>query len=306
MTENALPRSARAAVEDEVPLTVVVGVDSSANAECAAAWAAAEAERRGAPLTVVHAVHLPHAPIAPLEPYDHAMRRRAEGRALLDRTVGALRAAFPGLKLIAELSDLAPAHVLSAHSRSAGLVVTGTRGHGGFVGMLVGSVGRKLAAHAASPLVVVRATEPQDAIDEVVLGVGSKPSSAAVHYAFAAARRHEAGLTVVRAWWPRPAYGGPATPAAMYVGELDTSQAHALAGAEAAVAAQREEYPDVKVRVCAVEGNAVPVLVNAARGTCLLVVGAHRHRGPLAVGAGYVVDGALAHCPTPIAIVPVR
>ena len=51
-------------------------------------------------------------------------------------------------------------------------------------------------------------------------------------------------------------------------------------------------------------GNPVPLLIEAAHDTRLLVVGAHRHHGPLAVGAGYVVEGLLAHSPTPVAVVP--
>lgn len=305
MTGNVLQPTGLFAF-DEAPLPVVVGVDGSANAESAAAWAAVEAERRGAALIVVHAVSVPDAPSAPIEPGEHVTRRRAEGRVLLDRTVGALRERFPGVHIQAELSDLSPAHALTAHSRAASLVVTGTRGHGGFVGMLVGSVSRKLAAHAACPLVVVRATEPEDSIDEVVLGVGPRPSPAAVRYAFEAARSLGVELTVIRAWWPQAVYSGVAAAGAMYVGELDTARDDAVAGAEAAVAELRGEFPDVKVRVCSAEGNAVPALVDAARGARLLVVGGHRHRGPLAVGAGYVVEGVIAHSPTPVAVVPIR
>ena len=42
----------------------------------------------------------------------------------------------------------------------------------------------------------------------------------------------------------------------------------------------------------------------AANGARLLVLAAHRHRAPLSVGAGYAVDGLIAHSPTPLAIIP--
>jgi hypothetical protein len=55
--------------------------------------------------------------------------------------------------------------------------------------------------------------------------------------------------------------------------------------------------PKAEVEVSTGQGNTVPVLTEAARGTRPLVVGAHRRRGPLAVGASHVVDGFVAHCP---------
>ena len=60
---------------------------------------------------------------------------------------------------------------------------------------------------------------------------------------------------------------------------------------------------EVETRV--VRGNAVPALIDAARGSRLLIVGAHRRRAPLAVGAAYVVQGLLSHAETPIAVVPI-
>jgi nucleotide-binding universal stress UspA family protein len=68
----------------------------------------------------------------------------------------------------------------------------------------------------------------------------------------------------------------------------------------------RSSNPKVDVEVTAGRGNTVPILIEAARDTRLLVVGAHRHRAPLVVGAGYVVDGVLAHCPVPVAVVPIH
>jgi nucleotide-binding universal stress UspA family protein len=305
MIDNTAPSTDQSVSSGAAPLPVVVGIDGSANAENAAVWAAGEAERRGTRLVVVHAVSLQDTPSAPLDPYDRAVRRRAAARALLEQTAAALRSRFPGLEIETESSELAPARSLVERSGSAALTVTGTRGHGGFTGMLIGSVSRKLAAHAQCPLVVLRATQQPEA-DEVVLGVGRKPAPTAVRFAFETARSLGAELVVVRAWWPEAVYGALVAPGAMFVGELDTARESAMTGAEEAIAELREEFRDVKVRVSAVEGNPVSVLVHAARGARLLVVGGHRHRGRLSVGAGYVVEGVIAHSPTPVAVVPVR
>lgn len=76
--------------------------------------------------------------------------------------------------------------------------------------------------------------------------------------------------------------------------------------AQTALKPLRDEFPDVNVHLDAAEGNAVELLLGAASRARLLVVGAHRHRGPLAVGAGYVVDGVIAHSPVPVAVIPTR
>lgn len=91
----------------------------------------------------------------------------------------------------------------------------------------------------------------------------------------------------------------------MSVDHYDMFRTSALAGAAEAVKALHAEHRAVEVELAAPQGNTVPALVDAADGARLLVVGAHRRRGPLAVGAGYVVDGVLAHSATPVAVVPV-
>jgi nucleotide-binding universal stress UspA family protein len=286
--------------------SVVVGVDGSQNARTAATWAAAEAARRGVSLTVAHALYLTYnAYLAiPPEPDDELWREKA--RVMTEHEAQRLGTLHPGLPIHTAASDGPADLFLETLSEHAALLVTGTRGHGGFAGMLVGSVSRKLAAHAHCPLVVVRTEPPADPRDEVVLGVGPKPSPAAVRFAFRAAEEYGARLTVVRAWWPTAVYGGFAAPGGMSVDHGEMFRAAAAAGAEEAVKPLHAEYPGVETQCAAAEGNTVPALLEAANGARLLVVGAHRHRGPLAVGAGYVVDGVLAHSRTPVAVVPVR
>jgi nucleotide-binding universal stress UspA family protein len=97
---------------------------------------------------------------------------------------------------------------------------------------------------------------------------------------------------------------GTAGIASMYEGHPESDRLNAAAEAQAAIEMCAERYPDVEVRIQAREGNAVDALNDAARGARLLVVARHRRRGPLAVGAGYVTDGVLAHSPVPVAVVP--
>jgi nucleotide-binding universal stress UspA family protein len=287
---------------DDAPRGVVVGVDGSAGSEVAARWAAQEARRRDLPLTILHAFHLPDA--AATAPPDYAEHRRAEGRMLAARTASAIKTLHPELLVTTELSDHSAAHALQAAGRAAALIVTGTRGRGGFTGMLLGSVSRALAAHATCPLVVVPGQTALGPGGKVVLGVGPRHSEAAIQYAFEAAQRHGAALTVARAWWPAPWGATMGSPGGMY--ELDPGpfRQNSKTDVLAAIKPLRDEYPDVTVRVEIPDGNAVDALLQAARSARLLVVGTHRRHGPLTVGAGYVVDGVIAHSRVPVAVVP--
>ncbi len=280
--------------------SIVVGVDSSDNASRAAAWAAREATDRGLALVLVHAVDLPGGAGAAAEPPGWADARREAGRKLLDRVRGALHEQFPELPVTTEVSDFSAAKSLVIMSGHAQFVVTGTRGHGGFAGLLLGSVSVKVAAHAQCPAVVVRGEEPGEPRDEIVLGVERGEPEAPIRFAFATAARLGAKVRAVRAWAPEPMYGGY-----YYAAETGAAEQQMVNDIEAALKPVREDFPDVEVSTYVSRGNTVPTLIEAARGSRLLVVGAHRHRTPLSVGVGSVVHGLLSHAPTPVAVVPI-
>ena len=304
MTESTSPSARGAHGDDQTSRTIVVGVDGSASAGHAAQWAAGEAERRGATLMLVHALHLPEATATALDPI--VKQHRTEGLTLLDEQAAAARTGHPGVRIETQLSDLDPTQTLTTLGEAAELVVTGSRGRGGFIGMLLGSVNRKLAVHTTCPLVVVRAEPPAEAAGRIVLGVGAKHSAAAIRYAFEAARRQGATLDVIRAYVANVLYTGMAGVGTMYEGHPESDQLDALTGAREAIEPLAAEYADVKLNVSAREGNAVNTLIDAAREADLLVVATHRRRGALPVGAGYVVDGVLAHSPVPVAVIPDR
>ena len=64
-----------------------------------------------------------------------------------------------GLEVDCRMEVGSAAHALIEASRQADLVVVGSRGHGGFVGMLLGSVSNACTHHAHCPVVVVRPEE---------------------------------------------------------------------------------------------------------------------------------------------------
>ena len=294
---------------------IVSGVDGSESSLHAALWSAREAESLGATLTLVYAIHLPEAEVAAYEPDDFAEKQQAAGQRVLATVTARIRERHPGLEVESDISQLSPTHRLAELSAPDVLVVTGTRGHGGFAGMLLGSVSRALAAHANGPLVVVRGPESEQANGPVVLGVGLHPAESAIEYAFAAARRYDAPLHVVRAWMPQmPVSGGLAGtfglgvggPGAPYADVLADSGSDEAADANRAIEAVRARYADVKVELSTAMSNAVAALTEAGAEARLIVVGAHRHHRPFAVGAGYVVEGLLQHSPVPVAVIPVH
>ena len=279
------------------PRRIVAGVDASESALHAAVWAAHQAADLDVPLLVVHALDLGATSVYSTAA-GYTEDRRDQGARLLGRVARTLRERVPGALVDTELFDPSAPQTLVALSNESDLVVTGTRGHGGFAGLLLGSVSLKLAAHAHGPVVVVRGDAPGEPGHEIVLGVEPEQDEAPIRFAFAMAAALGVTLTVVRAWWPHPAYGS-------YPEDIMTTEREQAAQIEALISGLHDVYPGVKVSVSAMRGNAVPMLIEASRDARLLVVGAHRRRSPLSVGAGYVVQGLLSHSPTPVAVIPI-
>ena len=136
---------------------VVVGTDGSEHAERALEWAAAEAARRGASVRIVTAWHVPamvyaggYAPmVAPS--VDEAGKQAAEEVA--EAAAEKLRGS--GLEVEVSVCHAQAADALIEEAEDADLLVVGSRGHGGFTGLLLGSVGQ-CAHHAPCPTVIVR------------------------------------------------------------------------------------------------------------------------------------------------------
>ena len=131
---------------------IVVGVDGSAAAAKALEWALAEARARNATLEVVHAWNLP-AIAVPYVPDTTAIE--AAAAQLIDETLRAANVSEDDPNVVRTLLPGAPAAVLVELGEHADLVVVGSRGLGGFKGLLLGSVGQQVATHAPCPAVVV-------------------------------------------------------------------------------------------------------------------------------------------------------
>ncbi|AKH83694.1 universal stress protein UspA [Streptomyces sp. CNQ-509] len=131
------------------PAYFVVGVDGSAHSAAAVDMAFEEAGLRGAQLRALYVWHPPL--LGPAD--EHATMR--ECRRVLSETVAGREAAHPDVELHHEVLRGHPVQVLTdASEHSLGLVV-GTRGRGGFAGMLLGSVSQGVLRHARCPVISV-------------------------------------------------------------------------------------------------------------------------------------------------------
>lgn len=137
--------------------TIIVGVDGSAGSIDALQWAVREAQLRGATVRAVSVWDFPYAyggltatvplPTAGLEDASRASLETAIASAVPDAAQAAAieRSVLSGN----------PSNVLVDQSEDADMLVVGARGHGGFLGLLLGSTSDQIVKHAHCPVVVV-------------------------------------------------------------------------------------------------------------------------------------------------------
>lgn len=139
---------------------IVVGVDGSEAALGAARWAAAEAVMREAKLELVSAWEVPAATYghvyepAVSEELSQAVKGAAKERA--EAALEEARRERPQVQAEVLVAAGQPVGVLVRESEHADLLVVGSRGLGGFRGLMLGSVSQQCAQHASCPVVIVR------------------------------------------------------------------------------------------------------------------------------------------------------
>ena len=296
----------RQEVKDVTELPVVVGVDGSESSLLAVDWAVDAAARHGQPLRLVHASLWER-----YEGYypDAGTEQPSTERVLREHLVASAaeraRLRNPEVKVSADIVPDDAVSVLLAEGRNASSLVTGSRGRGEIAGLLLGSVSLALAARADCPVIVVRGAGASggSTAGYVVLGVDDRhEDAAAARFAFREASARGCELHAVRAW-RCPAHEMPDHPLV----EGHPAAAHherAVNALETSLRAAAEPYPEVSVRREAVEGPPRKVLLDAAAGAGLLVVGAHRRQGLFGLQLGLVGHTVLHHADCPVAIVP--
>ncbi|WP_327714285.1 universal stress protein [Streptomyces sp. NBC_00490] len=292
---------------------VIAGVDGSDESLAAAEWAAREAVRRERPLRLVHAWSW-H-PRQDGEPATAAQRHLA--RHALRRAEDRIRRTCPNVVLDDEQVEGPATAALLRMSEQADVLVLGSRGLSGFTGFLVGSVAQGVVARSERPVVLVRAGE--EAADEhlpsgdgsdstrtgyrdVVLALDlGDPCDEVIEFAFEAARTRGARLRAVHAWQsPSPLTLGPGEIALV---EEPHRAEEWLGFMTAVLQVWRDKYPGVEVAETVTEGRPQSVLVRAASGASLLVVGRRMTDRPAGRRTGPVTHAAIHHAGCPVAVV---
>jgi nucleotide-binding universal stress UspA family protein len=141
--------------------SIVVGVDGSPRGLRALRFALAEAQLRGCSVKAVSVWDFPPAAYdggwTP-PPIDFGNVEENSAR-MLARSLDEVDAAGSGVEVTSLVREGHPAEVLVEEAKDADLLVVGSRGLGGFRGLLLGSVGRQVAHHAPCPVVIVPAAD---------------------------------------------------------------------------------------------------------------------------------------------------
>jgi nucleotide-binding universal stress UspA family protein len=235
-------------------------------------------------------------------------------RRVLRAAVERLNERYPQLYIAAEQVRRQPGPALLAEAENAELLVIGSQGLGGIGGFMAGSVATATAAHVESPVVLVRAegtaaderlpdgsgtASPRTPYRDVAVAVDIGGSCDEVlDFAFRAAQLRQAPLRAVHAWHVPLTRPTPGTE------ERALIRAEAERELAALLEPWRAKYPAVAVRENLHEGRPAHVLVRAANGAGLLVVGRRMRRAAVGSHTGTVAHALIHHVTRPVALVP--
>ncbi|GAA3281125.1 universal stress protein [Nesterenkonia halobia] len=310
---------------------VVVGVDGSEQSLRAAQWAAAEADRRQLPLTVVTAYALPAFAASSMDGgyalLDESSLRQGSEK-VIDQAKEFLRD-YPGeVSYLIESGDAAG--VLLDFSRESEVLVVGSRGRGGFFGRLLGSVSSALPAHAKCPTVVVPLAFSCQEENAVTTSTGAIPIVAPESTPPSEASRHEdrrpvvAGVdgsdhgriaalmaahqAVERGTTLRIVCALPPLGATLVWIPADVDDGSAAEELQEKLENGRRwlhsHHPDLHIEAEVIDGAAVDVLVNETRHAQLTVVGCRGRGGFAGMLLGSTSQGVLHHAEGPLMVVP--
>ncbi|MEV4411681.1 universal stress protein [Catellatospora sp. NPDC049609] len=278
-----------------LPAPIVVGLDGSACSELALDWAVTEARLRRAALKLIYVVDA----VAPRGAFGYLTD---EVTAFGDDLLATARDRAAARQVPASTAIVCDdaAHGLIKEAKDSTMLVVGSRGHGGFHDLLLGSTSLQTAMHAHCPVAVIRPhTAPApDEGRRVLLGIdGSPRSAAATGVAFDEARLRGIGLTVLHAWV------GSLSEATAGLGGQDGLEVRARMVLNDALAPWVSRHPDVDVRKIVVKQPPARALVDASAEAELVVVGCRGRGGFTSLVLGSVSHALVHHAACPVLVV---
>ncbi|MEY9931390.1 nucleotide-binding universal stress UspA family protein [Catenulispora sp. GP43] len=290
---------------------VVVAYDQTPHSKRALAEAAREAASRGTDLRIVHAYttdeRLPMGPfttVVPTPGFEQTSRHDAEE--ILEEVAAQTKDEYPALAIETRAVPGDAPRAILAEASTAALLVVGSRGRGGFSGLLLGSTSQRVLADAPCPVIVTHDTSFESK-GQIMVGLDhDEPGAEVLEFAFDTAARRGTGLIAANVWSEPWTMSHSAR-----LGDEDGvayEQAHTDRLTELLDPWQRK-HPDVavvtRVYTAVSSGAAGGCLVEASKTVDLLIVGmrsetGHRHANRL----GPVTHTALHHAFCPIAVVP--
>jgi nucleotide-binding universal stress UspA family protein len=282
---------------------IFVGYDGSDGSRTAVRWALDEGARRRLPVRLIHVVEFPWRLPSLFATSTDAIGADLidEAESVLDKVAAESAAAAPGVEVTRTVLAGPISGTLCEESGRASMVVLGSRGTGGFVGLPIGSVSVAVATHARCPVVVVRdGAQPSSSLPIVVGVDDSAEARLAIDFAFDEAAAREVRLVAVRAWEPPTSpWRRDRWPPSLGVNEVELAERN-LASAMLHNACER--HPSVHVSVdtmCATPSHA---LQTASRKAQLLVVGCRGGGGFHGLLLGSVSLQILHHAKCPVAV----
>lgn len=284
----------------------VVGVDGSSTALDAVRWAAHDAALHHSELVLVSSICPPANAMLPTSYYE-ALQADAD-RALIEAKAIAVQAVDDTAEVYVSTTVVSqpPIPALLELSKTARLVVAGSRGMGRINRALLGSVSSAVAAHTHSPLTVVRgwAASDQAGRKTIVVGAdGSTASRPALEMAFEQAAAREVSLTAVHAWSDGD-FALVHANQGLEPWAWPTVREEAEGVLERSIGDLRQKYPHVQVRSVAVRDRPAQALLDHAQAAQMVVVGSHGRGGFTGMLLGSTSRKVLHSALCPVMIVP--
>ena len=222
-------------------------------------------------------------------------------REVLNDDAERVSARYPALTVHSELLSGDPISELRALSAPDTLVVVGTHRRRGSTLRYEWSLGARLAGSANGPIAIIPEGDSKPHAGIVVGVDGSAASNAAVDFAAAEAERSGEDLIAIHAWQEPLVWRDTTEPDARFLETLEASHRRILDESVHAVATR---YPLVRTRPSLVRGPAQSVLLDAARGAALLVVGDHGFKGLSKLLLGSVSHSIVLNIQSPMVVIP--